>query len=157
MRHDALHRELTCNSCHPGHRFDKAFAAKEACLKCHNDEHSLAYESSSHHQLWKQELAGTGAAGSGVSCATCHLPRVEDSSGKTYVNHNQNWNLEPNEKMARSVCMNCHGLGFTLDALASSEQIPNCFSTTPATHVPSIEMARKWIEEKSKKKNATKP
>ena len=152
MQHESLHKSMNCSACHAGHRFDTRYAAVEACLSCHKDEHSLAYKQSSHFELWQHELSGEAAAGSGVSCATCHMPRIEDSNGKVTVNHNQNWNLEPREKMARSVCMNCHGLGFTLDSLASPESVSSCYATTPAEHVPSIEMARKWFEEKSRKK-----
>ena len=39
---------------------------------------------------------------SGVSCATCHLPRIEGDQG-VWVNHDQNANLRPNETMAREV------------------------------------------------------
>ena len=152
MHADAAHRTLDCNSCHQGHRFDTQFAAVDACLQCHSDDHSLAYKESSHFSLWKEEIIGVGELGTGVSCATCHMPRTESSDGKTTVVHNQNWNLEPNEKMVRSVCANCHGVSFSLDALASAELIENCFSTAPETHVQSLEMVREWFERKQSKR-----
>ena len=40
---------------------------------------------------------------------------------RTLVQHNQNDGLQPNEKMIRPVCMSCHGLGFSIDALAGKK------------------------------------
>ncbi len=151
MQPTAAHRELTCNACHSAHRFDSQFAAIEACLQCHQDPHSLAFKATKHYGLWQQESAGLAAANTGVSCATCHLPRVE-SGGKLLVDHNQNDFLRPNEKMVRAACMNCHGLQFSLDALASDELIENCFASTPQTHVESIEMAQAWFDQKEEQK-----
>lgn len=150
MHSEASHRQLNCSACHVGHRFDTRYAAVEACLQCHNDEHSRAFKNSSHFELWTSELTGDLPPGSGVSCATCHMPRQTSASGAVRVMHNQNWNLQPNEKMARSVCMDCHGLGFTLDSLASEALIENCFSTTPETKVDSLELVREWFEKKRK-------
>jgi formate-dependent nitrite reductase cytochrome c552 subunit len=123
MRKDAAHEALGCVSCHTAPEFDTRKAAVEACLGCHADEHSLAFERSGHHALWKKELAGELPAGSGVSCASCHMPRIEHrdedlGTRRTLVQHNQSETLEPSEKMIRPVCLNCHGLGFSLDALA---------------------------------------
>ena len=85
--------------------------------------------------------------GSGVSCATCHMPRValdvNDWLRRTVVQHNQNATLTPNEKMIRPACMNCHGLGFSINSLADEHLIQNNFSTKPAIHIESIDMARK--------------
>ena len=112
MKSSKAHASLNCNSCHSGHKFDTQFAAVDACLSCHNDRHSLAYKESSHFDLWKSEVAGESEAGTGVSCATCHMPRMEDDDGEVFVQHNQNDNLRPNEKMIRSVCNHCHGVAF---------------------------------------------
>ena len=59
----------------------------------------------------------------GLTCASCHLPRVEwrdEDTGekRVLVQHNQNETLEPSEKMIRPVCLHCHGLGYSIDALA---------------------------------------
>ena len=48
-----------------------------------------------------------------------------------FVTHNQNDNLRPNEKMVRSVCGNCHGLQFTLDALADPALVERNFKGRP--------------------------
>jgi formate-dependent nitrite reductase cytochrome c552 subunit len=145
MRADAAQQQLGCNSCHPAHRFDVRKAAVDACLGCHDDAHSLAYKQSPHFQLWKKELSGAGEAGSGVSCASCHMPRIDfdvsDWMSRIMVDHNQNATLSPNEKMIRPACLHCHGLGFTLDALADRKLIDNNFQGLPAVQVKSMAMA----------------
>jgi hypothetical protein len=60
--------------------------------------------------------------------------------GATRVDHGQNDNLRPNEKMIRSVCLPCHGLGFTLDALADRTLIDANFAGKPRGHVRSLQM-----------------
>jgi formate-dependent nitrite reductase cytochrome c552 subunit len=144
FKHDAMGRHQGCVSCHSAHSFDRVSASVDACLSCHNDEHSLAFMDSSHGQLWQAVSAGDIAPEQGVSCASCHLPRVEIRKNGTKlvrVDHNQNNNLRPNEKMVRPVCMQCHSLEFSLDALADEELIKNNFSGQPSIHVPSIDWA----------------
>lgn len=144
MREDAAHAELNCSSCHRAHAYDTYRASVDACLGCHDDEHTLAYKNSKHYGLWMREAAGEADAGSGVSCATCHLPRVElhnEEVNRILVQHNQNDNLRPNEKMIRTTCMHCHGLGFSIDALADRMLIKQNFAGLPRDHVESIDMA----------------
>jgi hypothetical protein len=145
MQEDAAHESLTCTSCHGAHRFDVIQAAVTACLGCHKDNHSLAYEQSPHFELWEKEISGEGETGSGVSCASCHMPRIDfdvnDWMSRVMVDHNQNATLSPNEKMIRPACMQCHGLGFTLDALADPALIQNNFNGLPTVHVESLELA----------------
>jgi predicted CXXCH cytochrome family protein len=144
MKADAHGRELGCTSCHGAHAFNTHRAAVDACLECHDDTHSRAYLDSAHARLWRAEIEGHGATGSGVSCATCHLPRetLRDGDLKgVRVQHNQNANLRPNEKMIRAVCMSCHGLGFSIDALADPSMIASNFSGTPVRHIESLDMA----------------
>lgn len=155
MHVDAAHRELTCNACHSDHDFNTQKAAVDACLGCHNDSHSNAYRESSHAELWRLELAGELPSGQGVSCATCHMPRTI-VDGKTFVNHNQNGNLRPIEKMIRSVCENCHGLQFSLDALADPDLSLNCYSTSPKVRIESVEMAHGWFLEQELKRQKRK-
>ena len=147
MRSDAEHEQLLCTSCHGAHRFDVATAAVDACLGCHNDAHSLAYRDSPHFELWAQELAGELPQGSGVSCATCHMPRVDfdvnDWMSRIMVEHNQNASLSPNAKMLRPACLHCHGLAFSIDALADPGLIENNFAGAPAVQVESMELARR--------------
>ncbi len=144
MKAEAGHRALTCTSCHGAHGFETRRAAVEACLGCHDDRHTRAYRDSPHRTLWARETSGGGAAGSGVSCATCHLPREHQRVNGTdivVVQHNQNANLRPNEKMVRTVCLACHGLGFSLDALADPSLVAANFKGRPVRSVAGIEMA----------------
>jgi hypothetical protein len=147
MKQTASHDELTCTSCHGSHRFEIQTAAVDACLSCHDDRHSLAYETSPHAELWQKEITGEAEEGSGVSCATCHMPRVNyDVSewfSRTIVDHNQSANLSPNTKMIRSSCQHCHGLEFTLDALADESLIKNNFSGKPGKHIQTMDLAAK--------------
>jgi hypothetical protein len=144
MRPEAFDEDLSCASCHGPHAVDTRRAAIEGCLNCHADDHSLAFEDSPHFRLWQLETEGSADPRTGVSCATCHLPREQSAShGHAVViaNHNQNANLRPNEKMLRSVCMSCHGLGFAMDALADEELIRRNFKGQPTKQLTSIEMA----------------
>lgn len=145
MKKAAHDKALSCVSCHAAHRFDTRTAAVESCSGCHNDKHTVAYKQSKHYTLWQKEVRGEAPAGSGVSCATCHMPRVEfrtpDDVKRVLVQHNQNDNLRPNEKMIRPVCMSCHGLGFSIDALADGALIQRNFTGQPAHHIKSIDMS----------------
>lgn len=150
MRKQAADITLSCNSCHQAHDYNPVRAATESCLGCHADNHSLAYRNSKHAALWQQEISGNAESGSGVSCATCHLPRethLKDGKDVVRVQHNQNHNLRPVEKMARAVCMHCHGLGFTLDALADPVLRANNFQGRPAAHIDSIRMAEERLRQ----------
>lgn len=145
MRADAAHRELSCASCHSGHRFDTTYAAVNACLNCHNDEHSLAYKDSRHFQVFLEAQSGARPVDAAVSCATCHMPRVERSKfgeSFTMVEHNQNATLRPNDKMIRSSCIQCHGLQFTLNSLSDEELIKRNFQGRPTVFNESLELAR---------------
>ncbi len=148
MHADAHDAELGCQSCHGAHDYDTRAAAADACLGCHADDHSRAWEASPHAALWRAEVEGRAAPGSGVSCATCHLPRTE-SGGRIAVTHNQNEFLRPGDKMIRSVCMQCHGLGFALDSLADPALIATNFTGRSARQVESIHFAAvlRWERE----------
>jgi hypothetical protein len=153
---EATAHELGCNSCHSAHTFNSRDAAVDACLNCHADEHSRAYKDSKHSTLWEQERAGKAAEGTGVSCATCHMPREVHKDGdapRSRVQHNQNANLRPYDKMLRSVCMSCHGLGFSMDSLADQALMKRNFNGRPSTgsHVKSLDWVKRRMGEKSKK------
>lgn len=141
MRSDAREKSLGCTSCHGAHAFDTTKAAVDACLSCHDDEHSKNYENSKHYALLREGKMGA----SGASCATCHLPRI-DRADKIRVAHNQNDTLRPNEKMVRPVCMNCHGVQFSLDALADARLIAKNFVGLPSVKVQSLEWAHARAE-----------
>jgi hypothetical protein len=137
-----------CVSCHKPHDTDVQFSRTEACLNCHSDQHSLAFEDSPHGQLQLKADAGEIDQNAVVSCATCHLPRIEKGKDEIFVNHNQNDVLRPNEKMIRPVCLQCHSLDFSIDALADKALIENNFSGKPSVHIPSIDWALKRVEKK---------
>ncbi|HEY6556102.1 MAG TPA: cytochrome c3 family protein [Polyangiaceae bacterium] len=140
MKPSAHDRELGCMSCHGAHAFDTRNAAAQACLGCHDDTHTKAYSASSHARLWNADPSGQ----SGASCATCHLPRV-DEEGRIRVLHNQNDVLRPNEKQVRTVCLNCHGLEFALSALADPKLIANNFQGQPSASVQSLDWVQKRL------------
>lgn len=148
MKKDAHGTELGCATCHRAHDFDRQRAKVEACTGCHDDQHTRAFFGSPHFRLWQAERAGKAPAGSGVTCATCHMPRIlergEDGAERVIIAHNQNDNLRPNEKMARGVCIDCHGLGFTLDALADRALIDRNFKGRSSIHVKGID----WVEQR---------
>jgi len=154
MQPHSLHRELDCSSCHGAHDYDTRHAAVEACLQCHADDHSLAYKDTTHFNLWQEEVTGNAPAGTGVSCASCHMPRMENEAGRVVVQHNQNDNLRPNEKMIRSACMACHGVEFSLLALADPDQVAACYTGQPSTNLATMGMIRTRmveIEERRKR------
>jgi predicted CXXCH cytochrome family protein len=134
MKREAPAHELGCTSCHGAHRFDRRWAATDACQGCHDDLHTRTYRGSPHELAWERELRGEGAPGTGVSCATCHLPRHKTAAGFA-VEHNQNGNLRPTDRMARGVCLSCHGLGFSLAALADTALVRANFPGPPAPTV----------------------
>jgi hypothetical protein len=142
MAGGAKGQSLGCNSCHRAHEDNTSFAAVDACLSCHNDAHSQAYKASPHARLWWAEQIGRGEPGTGVSCATCHLPRHQEESGAFRVLHNQNATLRPSEKMVRGVCDSCHGVAFSLQSLADAEIVQSNFSRPPASPLPGLDMVR---------------
>jgi len=144
MKPVSMDTELDCNACHQPHEVDTRKAAVESCLGCHDDEHSRAYKASPHYALWVREGEKIAAIDSGVSCATCHLPREnhpEAGRQRIRIQHNANFNLRPNEKMLRSVCLQCHGLAFSIDALADRKLVERNFKGQPQTHINSIDWA----------------
>ena len=74
--------------------------------------------------------------------------RVPDSAARRMlVQHNQSDNLRPSEKMIRPVCMSCHGLAFSIDALADAKLVARNFAGKPGAHVKSIDMVAKRAKE----------
>lgn len=145
MKDDVADKPLDCLACHGAHDFNVQEAAVEACLTCHDDEHSLAYTESPHYSLWQQEVSGELPAGSGVSCATCHMPRenldVSEWMSRIVVHHNQNATLTPNEKMMRPACLHCHGLEFSINSLADRPLIDRNFVGQPSFKTDSMRLA----------------
>lgn len=146
MRAEASAEEVNCGSCHGAHTFDTTTASVDACLGCHDDGHSRAYVDSPHYSLTEAARTGSIPDTAAVTCATCHMPRTNESYEwgayiHVLVEHNQSDNLRPNDKMIRSVCLECHGLGFSIDSLADRDLIESNFDRAPAVHVESIDLA----------------
>lgn len=157
MKSDSAHRTMTCSACHAAHEYDTRKAAVDSCLQCHNDNHSVAYVNSPHFTLWKAELEGKSSPGTGVSCATCHLPREKIRRGAetiVTVQHNPNANLRPNEKMIRTVCLDCHGFEFSASALADVALVENNFAGRPALTNESVKMVARRLAEQKKKQES---
>lgn len=150
FKSDAHDADLTCNSCHGAHEYKLGVSASvEACMGCHDDQHTNQYKASSHYALVLREAAGEVPMGSAVTCATCHMPKLESENepGVFLTQHNQNDNLKPNEKMIRTVCLDCHSLQFALDALADPALIENNFQGQPSVSIHSIKMAIERVKE----------
>lgn len=143
MKAEAAGRRPGCNECHGAHEYDTTRAAAESCLQCHDDEHSRNWRDSPHGQLWQAETEGGEPTGTGVACATCHMPRQENRDEIT-VEHNQNANLRPVETMARNVCMQCHGLRYAIESLADEDLIRQNFQGDPSERVQSFD----WVRER---------
>jgi mono/diheme cytochrome c family protein len=80
------------------------------------------------------------------------MPRVRTDDGgrpHNFTDHNQNANLRPTEKMVRSVCGDCHGLRFALDALADPALALRNYAGQPVAKVEGIEWAIKRREAKA--------
>ena len=88
-----------------------------------------------------------------MSCANCHFPRKQirmQGIERVLIEHNQNNNLRPNQKMIRSVCMNCHGYGFSLDSLSDAELIINNFMGKPSKQSEVPEMVARELHKKER-------
>ena len=147
FKESALGVQHGCNACHSSHSFNTEVASVDSCLTCHDDQHSNAFLNSPHAKLQEKNKNNDGSV---VTCATCHMPRIEKkTAGKSlhYVDHNQNYNLRPNEKMIRPVCMNCHGLEFSINSLADPKLIKNNFNGKPGIHIESVDWATKRLED----------
>jgi hypothetical protein len=149
MREQAHGKIVGCSSCHDAHSADVRRAAVEACAGCHDDAHTRAYAGTPHAKAWEAELSGAAPPGSGVSCATCHLPRAGERGGPTRVDHDQNGNLRPTSKMVRTVCARCHGVGYALDALADAELVQRNFDGRPAARIATTEWVERRVLEKA--------
>jgi hypothetical protein len=151
MRPESRGRSLGCASCHGAHSASLREAAVAACERCHDDEHTRAFRRSAHFALWEREVAGRQPPGSGVSCAGCHLPRAEypQAPGGVRVDHNQNRNLRPRDKMARPVCGRCHGLPFTLAALADDALVRRNFEGGRAPVATGFDLLKDTTSNKS--------
>jgi predicted CXXCH cytochrome family protein len=132
MRPEADGAALSCSSCHDVQALDTGHAAADACLGCHADEHSLSYRGAPH-------------AATGVTCATCHLPRMDvadpaAAGGRVAVNHNNSFTFEPRDRMARMVCLQCHSLELALSSLYDETAVRTNFAHAPRGPHKAVQM-----------------
>ncbi|MEM9266491.1 MAG: cytochrome c3 family protein [Cyanobacteria bacterium P01_F01_bin.13] len=145
MQHDAMQKQMNCNACHDVHTANTVEASVDACLTCHNDKHSLNYKNSKHAELFasSQELPRPGVGA--VSCSTCHLPRVVDDRPEVpivNVNHNNTYNLKPQDRMVGDVCMNCHGIEYSYNSIFDPELVEANFDRPPTLELQSFELMK---------------
>ena len=150
MQLDAMEKQMNCNACHSVHSANTVEASVDACLTCHSDNHSLNYKNSKHAELFaaSKELPRPGPGA--VSCATCHLPRVLDDRGENaivHVNHNNTYNLKPQDRMVGDVCMNCHGVEYSYNSIFDPELVEANFDRPPTLELESFDLM-KAAEEK---------
>ena len=142
---EAAPPHLRCSTCHDAHTVDTRRAAVDACLLCHDDAHSRAYLASPHGQAWRAGAAGARPGANAVTCATCHLPRLEteaDGKRRVAVHHRNTLTLGPPDRMAKLVCMDCHGLPLALASLLDERLVANNFRGRPARTADAIAMVR---------------
>lgn len=150
MKHEALNKQMNCNACHNVHTVNTMQASVDACLTCHNDNHSLNYKNSKHakavfaSQESGKELPRPGPEA--VTCATCHLPRTgttkADGTTVVKVNHNNTYNLKPQDRMVGDVCMNCHGVEYSYNSIFDEALVEANFDRPPTLSHPSFDLMR---------------
>jgi len=147
MKHDAFDKQMTCNACHNVHTINTMQASVDACLTCHNDNHSLNYENSKHAQVVFAKQSSLPRPGDEmVTCATCHLPRVGKKKGEEIVfagvNHNNTYTLKPRNRMVGEVCMNCHGVEYSYNSIFDDELVEANFDRPPTLEHQSFDLMR---------------
>ncbi|MEC4983058.1 MAG: cytochrome c3 family protein [Oscillatoria sp. PMC 1068.18] len=151
MKDSALDKQMTCNTCHNVHSVNTIQASVDACLTCHNDNHSLNYERSQHAKLFfAVEDTLTRPNSESVTCATCHLPRQEFGS-KIHVNHNNTYTLLPRDRLVKEVCMNCHGMEYSYNSIFDEELIEGNFHHQPTKDLETLELVRLREEKRTSK------
>ena len=145
MQHDAMQSQMNCNACHDVHSANTVEASVDACLTCHNDNHSLNYQNSRHAELFaaSRELPRPGSGA--VSCSTCHLPRITHGQGDSAVvkvNHNNTYNLKPQDRMVGDVCMNCHGLEYSYNSIFDPELVEANFDRPPTLEMQTFDLMK---------------
>ena len=143
MQHDAMQKQMNCNACHNVHSANTVEASVDACLTCHNDNHSLNYQNSRHAELFAASKELPRPSPGAVSCSTCHLPRVTHVQGENAVvkvNHNNTYNLKPQDRMVGDVCMNCHGLEYGYNSIFDPELVEANFDRPPTLEMQTFDL-----------------
>ena len=147
MKQSALDKEMTCNACHNVHSVNTLTAAVDACLTCHNDNHSRNYRNSEHAQVFAaKELVRPDAES--VTCATCHLPRQVEGEA-VLVNHNNTYTLLPRDRMVKEVCLNCHGMEYSYRSIFDNELVEANFDHPPTLDLQTLDMVHALEERRT--------
>lgn len=148
MKAEAHDKAMTCNSCHDVHSVNTVHASTDACLTCHNDNHSLNYQNSRHAELFDADRSLPRPSENSVSCATCHLPRHESETvtvgdrPTSLVNHNNTYTLLPRDRMVGEVCMNCHGVEYSYNSIFDDELVEANFDRPPTQELETFDLMR---------------
>jgi hypothetical protein len=137
-------RALTCGTCHDAHGVDTRRAAVEACLSCHDDEHSRNFLTSPHGRTFQND-AGPRPGAQAVTCATCHMPRTRLEDGRVAVQHSNTLTLRPRDRML-PVCLSCHRLELAMSSLFDDAQVAKNFQSQPAGEPRALGMLRQFIK-----------
>lgn len=150
MKHEAFDKQMNCNACHNVHTVDTVKASVDACLTCHNDNHSLNYKNSKHAKAVFAALENDSElprpSADMVTCSACHLPRsgTKKGDGTTLVkvNHNNTYNLKPQDRMVGDVCLNCHGVEYSYNSIFDEELVEANFDRPPTLSHQSFDLMR---------------
>lgn len=129
---------VTCGSCHDSHSLRLEDARIKACEKCHDSAHSKSYRGSGHYRYLSDPTFASKKL-TGVDCAGCHMPRLHETGGAT--DHNESLSVSTKERMARTVCVQCHGLYFSLSSLYNDIIVTSNFTYSPKSGTEQIEYA----------------
>jgi predicted CXXCH cytochrome family protein len=122
-----------CGSCHDVHSLILSSARREACKKCHAGKHVLNYEKSGHYRYLSDPVFALKPV-TGVDCAGCHMPKMDDLAGHTM--HNESYTISGKLVMAQVVCARCHGMKFNLTNLFDPSVIESNFTYTSSVPAP---------------------
>lgn len=149
MKESAMDLQMSCNTCHDVHSVNTSPAAVDSCLICHNDPHSLNYQSSPHAKL--VDLTSLPRPNQdAVTCATCHLPR-EKVVSSILVNHNNTYVLKPRDRMVKDVCMNCHGVEHSYNSIFDDNLVESNFAQPPTLNMETFHLVRDLEKKRSSK------
>ena len=122
-----------CGSCHDTHSLLLGSARREACKRCHDSKHTLNYEKSGHYRYISDPVFALKPV-TGVDCAGCHMPKLEELNGHTM--HNESYSSSRKRIMAVMVCDRCHGMKFSLESLYDPDVISYNFTYTSKKPIP---------------------
>ena len=103
---------------------------------------TLAFNDSKHAKLTQVAADGRPSLGA-VTCATCHMPRVtvsDDGVTRVAASHDNTHFSHPRSRMAKTVCIGCHGLDVTFSSIFDDTVVASNFGRRPADHHPTVAM-----------------